>query len=77
MNTDQRIMNVEVKATKRDQRIYSFIIQYSVFDIRHSEKCKIEQLGIVTQPEGPARTGNCGCSSESDTFEPQLVSVGI
>jgi len=36
------MLNVEVKATESDQRIYSFIIQHSVFDIRHSEKYRTE-----------------------------------
>jgi len=43
-------MNIEVKAKKGDKRIQSFVIHYSVFDIRHSEKHKIAWLGIVTQP---------------------------
>jgi len=50
-------MNGEVKGKEGDRRILSFVIHYSVFDIRHSEKHRIEQLGIVTQPERPAPTG--------------------
>jgi len=60
MNTEYRIMNVEVyppvkvkphwDAENRDWRVCPFVIHHSVFDIRHSEKYEITQLGIVTQP---------------------------
>ena len=50
-------MNIEVKEKTGNERIQSLVIQYSVFDIRHSEKYKNSELGIVTQPEGPRPYG--------------------
>ena len=53
----------------------SFVIHYSVFDIRHSEKYESIPLAIATQPELPHRHGNRrGAMSRT---QPLVHAIGI
>jgi hypothetical protein len=52
LNYEHRLTNHEYRSKRKNgnERIQSLVVQYSVFDIRHSEKDTNSEFGIVTQP---------------------------
>ena len=58
LNYEHRSTNHEYRSKRKNgnERIQPLVIQYSMFDIRHSEEDKNSELGIVTQPRGAVPT---------------------